>query len=807
MGGQPKIEHCRDKPLNSRLYQILAFDSVLDDLARRTHCPVAAERLHRLGPLSCLGEVKESLAKISEIRTFMDSGGSVPMGDFDDIRNHLHTASAEGSHLEPEAFRQIHRMLSLSHNFLHFLNQNRLVLPLLYRISKWLYTDQKLTKEIDRIIDLRSLEIRDRASPVLANLRRETRKAREQARRQLERILDSFARKGILQERLVTIRSGRWVLPVKETHRHLVKGVLHDKSASGATAFLEPLETLDLNNQIRRLETEERHEIERILRALTDLVRENSPELAQGFDALVNLDCFYAKAIASKTFHQHAPAINTGGVLKIKNGRHPLLLLRRASLSDVVPLSLSIGQDYNTLVVTGPNAGGKTVALKTVGLLALMVSCGLHIPADADSEVPFFGRIFAHVGDDQSIEKDLSTFTAHLYGIKEIIEKISPQDLVLIDEIGTGTDPQEGAALAMAVLELLTKRGVISIVTTHHGTLKAFAHETPGIANGSMSFDSQTLTPTYVFRADLPGSSYALEIARRIGLEESVITRSKSLIGTQSNRLEDLLLELEQQVEHNRQLGRDLNKERLVVDELGKRLERQNAKLAREARQSRQKAAEEASAILKQANATVEKAIRTIREERASQDAIHGARSLIETGKKSVKKELEATRFDQDPQRQDHLIGELKRGRQVCWKRGNKTGTILGSEDGDGRFLVAFDSLKVHVPKEELTYAQEKGTSTDRTSGVKIKAPENVQTEIDIRGMHVEEALDMVDKFLDDVLLAGLKEVRIIHGVGTGALRNSLIPFLNQHPLVESTFQGGPNKGNPGMTIVEITGR
>ncbi len=699
MGGQPKIENWCDKLLNNRLYQILEFENVLDDLARRTHCPVAAERLRRLGPLSRLGEVEESLKKISEIRTFMDSGGSVSMDDFDDIRGHLHTASAEGSHLEPEAFRQIHRMLSLSHNIFQFLNENRQELPRMYGVSQWLCTNQKLKKEIDRIIDLRSLEIRDQASPALSGLRRETRKAREQARRQLERILDSLARKDILQERLVTVRSGRWVLPVKETHRHLVKGVLHDKSASGATAFLEPLETLDLNNQIRRYETEERYEIEKILRALTGLVRENSPELAQGFDALVNLDCFYAKAIASKTFHQHAPALNTNGALKIKNGRHPLLLLKRASFSDVVPLSLEIGKDYNTLVVTGPNAGGKTVALKTVGLLALMVSCGLHIPADADSEVPFFGRIFAHVGDDQSIEKDLSTFSAHLHGIKEIVEKMSPQDLVLIDEIGTGTDPQEGAALAMAVLELLTKRGAISIVTTHHGTLKAFAHETPGIANGSMSFDSQTLTPTYLFRAGLPGSSYALEIARRIGLEESVITRSRSLIGTQANRLEDLLLELEQQIGHNRQLEQDLNKERLAVDELGERLKRQNAKLAQEARQSRQKAAEEAEAILRQANATVEKAIRTIREERASQEAINKARSLIDEAKRSVKKELEASRFDKDPQRQGHLIGELKRGKQVCWKRGGKPGTILEDEDGDGRFLVAFGNLKVHVPK------------------------------------------------------------------------------------------------------------
>jgi len=738
----------------------------------------------------------------------MDSGGSVPMTPFEDIGSHLDSAAIEGSRLDPRALRNIHAVLGLSARLDSFLKKNEPKLPLLHEAAAGLTPNPDLARAIDRAIDLRTLEIRDQASRTLAAIRRKMSKAREQVRRRLEELLDRFARKGLLQERLITMRSGRWVLPVKETHRHLVKGVLHDKSASGATVFLEPLETLELNNQVRRLEAEEHHEIEKVLQALTDLVRQSLPELRQNFEILVILDGIHAMALTSQALNEHEPALNTDGVLSIKKGRHPLLLLKKATLADVVPLDLSIGEHFNTLVITGPNAGGKTVALKTVGLLALMVSCGLHIPADADSKIPLFKGIFAHVGDAQSIEMDLSTFSAHLMEIRAIMDEASPADLVLVDEIGTGTDPAEGAALAMAVLEALTVRGMVTMVTTHHGALKAFAHQTPGMANGSMAFDTRTLTPTYQFRADIPGSSYALEIAKRMGLPEAVITRSKALRGSQANRLEDLILTLEERLEQNKRLEKDLKTERLVVDQLRKRFEENNARLEREAKQRRHQATQEAAAIIKQANATVEKAIRTLRETGATKEAIRHSKALIQEEKQGLEKALAIATPDEDRRKKDRLSDAIPPGCRVYWKRTGVSGTVLSDEDPAGRVLIASGKVKARVPAEELSRAADiEESSSDRAWGVEIHIPEKVQPELDVRGMRVEEALDVVDKFLDDVLLAGLREVQIVHGIGTGALRNSLIPFLNRHPLVQSIRAGGLHEENPGVTIVEVATR
>ena len=791
--------------MSNHLYQTLEFDKVLDDLASRTHSPLAAERLRGLTPLSSLEQVQESLGRVSELRSFMDSGESFPIGNFEDIDRYLQLAAKEGSYIEPDAFRHIHQVLDLAARIHHFLSKNRTDSPLLKEVGAPLVPNPGLAQEISKNIDLKTLEIPDRASPNLTKIRRKLAQTREQLRRELDNLLEKFWRAGVLQERLITTRQGRWVFPVKETHRHRVKGVLHDQSASGATFFMEPLETLEVSNRVRRLEAGERYEIEKVLRRLTDLVRTNRTDLEQNLEVLISIDCIHAMALTSKMLDQHEPALSTHGFLEIKNGRHPLLMLRKDSPSPVVPLDLSIGDGFNTLVITGPNAGGKTVALKTVGLLALMVSCGLHIPADPDSQVPFFNRIFAHVGDAQSIEMDLSTFSAHMKGIKGIVDESSAGDLALIDEIGTGTDPQAGAALAMAVIEALTNRSVFTIVTTHQGALKAFAHQTPGVANGAMTFDSKTLSPTYRFQPHIPGSSYALEIAKRMGLAESIVTRSRSLMHPHAHRLEDLLLRLQDQTEQNEQLQKNLEAQKLVLEGLTRQYQEEKDLLAQEAGQLRRKAAEEASAIVKQANATVEKAIKTIRDRNASRQAILEAKALIQGEKESLRKELEATSFHEVYRGKDQITGEVRVGDRVYWTRGGVAATVLSAEDTTGHVLIASGNLKVRVPKAELTRARDLDKSPPSPhSHVTAPFPDSVRTEIDIRGMQVDEALEAVDKFIDDALLAGLREVRIIHGVGTGALRNSIIPFLEQHPLVHATLPGGLNQENLGITTARI---
>jgi DNA mismatch repair protein MutS2 len=738
----------------------------------------------------------------------MDSGEFFPIGTFEDIRGYLQLATVEGSYLEPDALRHIHQVLDVTATLHGFFSQNRSYFPLLQKVGSSLVPNRPLVQEVVKAVDLKTLEIRDQASTSLATIRRKMSQARERVRKELETTQDRLWRKGVLQERLITMRQGRWVLPVKETHRHLIKGVLHDQSASGATLFVEPIETLELNNKVRRLEADERLEVEKVLRQLTDLVRVSCAELEQNLAVLIVLDCVHAMALTSSVFQQHEPSVQNRGLLKIQGGRHPLLALRQDMESPAVPLDLSIGEGFNTLVITGPNAGGKTVALKTVGLLALMVSCGLHVPADADSEIPLFNQIFAHVGDAQSIEMDLSTFSAHLKGINEIVDTANAQALVLIDEIGSGTDPQEGAALAMSVLEALTSRGALTIVTTHQGTLKAFAHETPGIANGSMAFDTETLTPTYKFRPHLPGSSYAFEIAKRMGLTDTIITRSRSLMGSQAHRLEDLILQLQDQIQRNEQLETDLEAQAAILQDLAKRYRQKRDVLEQETKHLRRQAAEAAKELIREANAAVEKAIQTVREQGATRQAIQDAKALIRQEKETIDRELKATlpgkRLDQGHPIKDRVTT----GDRVHWMRGGVDATVLSEEDTTGEILIASGNLKVRVPKEELTRTKDLGkTPSDFHSHVAIPFPDKVHTEIDIRGMQVDEALEAVDRFLNDALLGGLREAHVIHGVGTGALRNSVVPFLKEHPLVQVTLPGGPNQNNPGMTTAIITGK
>lgn len=794
--------------LHHNLYKTLEFNRVLDDLAGRTCSSAAAHRIGNLKPLAGLERVKESLGRISELRALFDSGGSFPLEGFQDISQHLESATMEGSYLEPEGFRAIEQVLGLTATMERFFSKDRHAFPLIGKVALPLTPIPSLAKEIDRCIDLLDLEIRDQASPALAGIRRSIARAGEQLRRRLDTLLDRLWRSGVLQERIITMREGRWVLPVKENHRHRIKGVLHDRSASGATLFIEPLDTLELSNQIRRLKTDEREEMEKILRGLTGLVRESRDILEQDNEVLIDLDLIHAAALASKEMDQHEPAVSTRPLLEIRKGRHPLLALRRKSQAPVVPLDISIGNDFNTLVITGPNAGGKTVALKTMGLLALLVSCGLHIPADPDSHIPLFNRIFAHVGDAQSIDMDLSTFSANLQGIKTIVDQAGPGDLVLIDEIGSGTDPQEGAALAMAALETLTARGSLTVVTTHQGVLKAFAHDTPGIENGSMALDSKTLAPTYRFRPHIPGSSYALEIARRMGLAETVVSRSRELIGLQANRLEDLILRLQDRIEENEELQKDLDARQSHLQGIISRYQEEQDLFAARARELRLKAAEEAMAIIQRANAAAEKAIRTIREKGATAQAIREARTIIQDEKETLRKELEAASADEEGRQAGQIKDEVEAGDRVYWRRGGVSATVLTAEDATGHVLITSGDMKVRVPGEELAPAKTPLSDPAVSySHVTVPLPGQASTEIDIRGMRVEEALDAVDRFVNDAMLAGLLEVRIIHGMGTGALRNSVTSFLNQHPLVLETCAGGPRQDNPGVTVVKIAGR
>ncbi|HEX9655098.1 MAG TPA: endonuclease MutS2, partial [bacterium] len=584
----------------AELYQLLEFDKIIAHLKQLAISDMAKERLEALQVLSEPAAIELALTEVTEFRGILDHESAFPLQQLWDIRDHLQSAAIAGNFLKPEGLLQIACTLQTSWQVRSFLYKRLDTYPNLWRAAEKITNFKHIEAEIDAKIDAQSGEVRDSASPKLHQIRKEIARYEGQVRRVLETQFKTYAQRGFLQEELVSFREGRLVLPVKLENRDRVKGLVHGHSASGATLFIEPFEAVEINNEIRRLRGEEAFEIERILRALTAAIRSELPLIRQNLDALVQVDFVSAKARLSQLLNCSQPALNARNLIDISQGRHPLLMVRKGG-QGVVPLDLKMGGDIKTLVITGPNAGGKTVTLKTIGLFALMVQCGIPIPAQPDSRMPIFTQIFADIGDFQSLEQDLSTFSSHLQRIQAILENADDRTLVLIDEIGVGTDPDEGSALAVAVLEELTSRGSLTLVTTHHGKLKEFAFNTPGVENGSMEFDQETLQPVYRFRLGMPGSSYAIEIANRLGIAEKVLARARNLIGVEKGTLERLIMELEQKAQESQKTAEQLNLEKVRLEDLTKLYKERYDSIVKQEKQLKEKALAEAQEILRNA--------------------------------------------------------------------------------------------------------------------------------------------------------------------------------------------------------------
>jgi len=794
----------------------LEFGTLLKHLAEHTVSPLGRERALQLGPLMEREVIEERLSEATEMRAVLDYDDPLPLGHIEDTRKALEKAAVEESMLSPQEVVAIGRIMACARRMRSYFAQRREKYPHLEKIVRQLEVYPALEKRIEHAIDCATYEVKDQASEDLAAIRREILQTQERVRRRLESILRSLADQDILQEEVITLREGALVLMVKAERRHEVRGMILDYSSSGATAFMEPLETLELNNRIRELIAEERREIERILRELTALIRAERIGIDTDLELLGQLDLIYAKARLSRDYEGAAPRVTDQPSVTLVDARHPLLLLKKGgSKSEVVPLDLTLGEAplstenrqgrqgeaCRTLVITGPNAGGKTVALKTVGLLTLMTQCGLHIPASPESEMGIFEGIFTDIGDQQSLEQDLSTFSAHMARVREILEKATPRSLVLIDEIGAGTDPEEGAALAMAILEELTARRSVTLVTTHQGALKAFAAETPGVENGSMEFDTATLRPTYRFRLGLPGSSYALEIARRWGIPEEVIQRSRARVGEEKSKLEKLLVDLEERMQRYDRLLREAHLKESQLEGLMKLYRERTEVLQAQERHFKRKALEESEEILRRANALVEQAIREIRESQASKEAIKRAKTSIETEKRQVQKELASPAYSETG---PPMLEEIHVGDRVRWRGHGAEGVVLKELDSSGRVLLEAGGLKLRVPAKELEKIPSSEAAPPRVSSVRYKPKSDVRPELHIRGLTVDEALTEVDKFLDDAYLAGLGQVRIVHGKGTGALRKSIGEFLEEHPRVKAHHPAAWNEGGIGVTVVEL---
>ncbi|HOZ20588.1 MAG TPA: endonuclease MutS2 [bacterium] len=785
-------------------FQTLEFDRVREKLAECTSSEPGRERALLIKPFADETALAERMAQTTEMRDLLDYDQGLPIDGIHDLKPHIRSLRIGGSYLSPEELIPVLNTLGTVRRLRLYFAARREKVPHLERIAGRLEPREAIEKEIRRCIDENTLAVKDEASPELAAVRKLLARAQNHARQRMESMLRTLAGQGVLQENLITVRNGRLVLMVKEEYKRKVRGLVLDQSASGSSIFVEPIESVEDNNRIRELEADEAREVERILRHLADLLREALPLLEANLELLTQLDLLYAQGIFSRRLNAHPPELASEPLLHIAGGRHPLLVLRMGE-KEVIPLEITLGEDYHTIIISGPNAGGKTVALKTVGLLTLMARCGLHIPALPHSRIGAISAVYASIGDQQSIDNDLSTFSSHLTGLKAIAETAGSGSLVLIDEIGAGTDPEEGSALAMAILEKLTASHALSLVTTHQSALKAFAYRTEGVENGSMAFDIETLQPTYHFRAGIPGSSYAFEIAGRMGLSAGLISRAQELVGAQKDRLEGLILELEGKIQHHTEMGRQADLREIEYRGLLKLYQERTDQLCREEKALKRKAAEEADEILRRTNSTVESAIREIREKQAQTEAIRTAKEALESRRREVGQVIEKTRAVEPPPPEESVEpGPIRVGDAVRWEKMSSVGEVVSEPDQQGRVLVRVEGVKIRAPLAELRKSSRK--ELRRRGGTRILLDEEapVRNEVDLRGLRAEEAIERVELYLDEAIMAGYSEVRIIHGKGTGALRASIGRFLRDHPRVAGARLGNWNEGNTGVTVVEL---
>ncbi|MGI9860184.1 endonuclease MutS2 [Moorella naiadis] len=790
-----------------KTYLKLELDKVLARLEECCLSPLGAELVRSLAPARDLETVRRRQAATGEGDRVLLRYPDLPLGNFHDLRPEISRAAA-GAILDGPELLRVAATLAAGRRLRQFLLGLEGDWPILQGLATGIGDFRQLEKAIAGAIGPDGLVL-DQATLRLASLRQQIRQAQGRIKERLDGYLHSTEMQKYLQDNLFTIRNDRYVLPVKQEYRQQVPGLIHDQSASGATLFIEPMALVELNNELRRLQAAEAREVEVILQHLSNLIGGQKEELLATLAALGELDFTLAKGRLSQALAALPPRLNAAGRWRIRQGRHPLLGGR------VVPISLTLGENFNTLVITGPNTGGKTVTLKTVGLFTLMAQCGLHLPAADGTEVDATAAVYADIGDEQSIEQSLSTFSSHMAQIVTIIGAAEPGSLILLDELGAGTDPTEGAALAMAILDHLTALGARTIATTHYSELKAYAYATPEVENAAVEFDSQTLQPTYNLLIGAPGESNAFAVAARLGLPPALIDRARSLLSEEDQRVSHLIAGL---AEDKRASAR----ERAAAASLRQEAEVARAELAREKQAWQQQAArqldkarEEARTILRRARYEVREIMARV-EKALAEENLRGQQRELTTARQRLKELEEGTEAVLDgyrPTAAGRPPENLQAGDQVYLASWGQTGTVLSPPGEQGEVLVQVGALKVNIPLQELRLVKDRSRKNKAPVGgevngggwtVKAAVNDDLRPELDLRGLTVDEACLRVDAYLDDAVLAGLNRVNLIHGKGTGALRVALQDYLRQHPLVRGFRLGGAGEGGSGVTVVDL---
>ncbi len=783
--------------MKERTLRVLEFTRIREMLAEGALTESGAERCRQLVPSDDLATVEALQAETEEAAVILQYSGGHPMTAFPDIRPAL-AICAKGGSLSAGMLLNVAELLRASRAARDALVTDRENTPILKTRAEGLFTARNIEKDItDAIIS--EDEIADRASSELMNIRRHLRGAQDRIRDKLNQMIRSQVLQKALQDPIITVRNNRYVLPVKAEFRSSVPGLVHDQSSSGATLFIEPMAAVEMGNELKQWELKEQQEIERILAALSAEVAPYADSMAETEELLAELDFIFAKGLLSRRFLCVSPKLNNEGRLKIIRGRHPLI-----DPEKVVPSTIWLGEKdmFTTLVITGPNTGGKTVTLKTVGLFTLMAQAGLQVPADPGTEMAVFEQVFADIGDEQSIEQSLSTFSGHMTNIVEIMHEVTPRDLVLFDELGAGTDPTEGAALAQSILTRLQHIGVRTLATTHYSELKAFALTTKGVENASVEFDVETLRPTYRLSIGVPGKSNAFEISRRLGLPENLIDAARKLLSGNAIRFEDVIANAEyhrQVAEKERQLAEEASRETV-------RLRNEAEQLRREMEQKRteqlRKAREDAKRIVDQARRESENVIAELK--KMKKNATAGDVNELRRRLDRESDEL-AEGLGQEPADSGEAPKTVKAGDKVKILTLGAEGTVLTPPDEKGEVQLQAGMMKFKAPLAQLRIIRQEPAKEKTT--VKAKTgmmSRTVKSECDVRGMNLEEALDAVGLYLDEAVLAGLNEVYIIHGKGTGILRAGIQQDLRKNKHVKGFRRGMYGEGEDGVTVVTL---
>ncbi|MHB9145093.1 MAG: endonuclease MutS2 [Symbiobacteriia bacterium] len=818
--------------MDDRALRSLEFDKVKALLAEHAHWSLGRELCLALTPATDVREVRRRQQETTEARRLLRDGSSPPFGGIHDIREAV-TQSAMGVVLEPVSLLDAADTIYGATRLKKYLLEQREDAPELAQRAGLIGNFRSLEEEIRQAITDKA-EVADNASPDLRDIRRKIQVGHSRVREKLDQFVRSSEGARVLQDPIVTLRNDRFVVPVKQEYRAQVPGIVHDSSASGATLFIEPMAVVELNNELRELEAAEREEVLRILRRLSARVGQQAAPLQETLQQLGELDCIVARAALSSAQDAVEPELNMEGRYDIRRGRHPLLR------GEVVPVDVHLGKSFDTMVITGPNTGGKTVTLKLLGLFTLMAQAGLHVPAGRGTELAVVAEVLVDVGDEQSIEQSLSTFSAHMTNVVRILKRVREEkagrglplagklaefqatgSLVLLDEVGAGTDPAEGAALAMAILEYLYEQGARTVATTHYSELKTFAYARAHVENASVEFNVETLRPTYRLLIGLPGRSNAFEISGRLGLQADVVDRARQFLTKEDLKAENLIRSMEEtrralEAERDETAIARREAQRLREELLRERheLTDRRGKLLDEARQ-------EAVDLVAQARREADAVIRELRQPRQETDqerAAEQARRQLDEARKS----LQAARQQERVQQPEDVPADLKTGEPVFIVSLDQKGHVLAPPDSDGMVLVQAGILKIKVRLSDLRRAAEDAVTLSHSKGfhaggagagrgsrssagalAQAKAM-TLSPEVDLRGLMVDEAVDKTDKYLDDAALAGLRQVRIIHGKGTGALRQAIREFLHGHRLVVGYRLGEPAEGGDGVTVANL---